>query len=71
VTELDLALEDDAEQAARMEELVTLFAAHRAVRGITLWGYKEEWIYSKSAHLLSADGEERPALTWLREFRGR
>ncbi|MFP4378329.1 MAG: endo-1,4-beta-xylanase, partial [Spirochaetales bacterium] len=36
VTELDLAIEDDARQAERMRELVTLFWEHPAVHGVTL-----------------------------------
>jgi endo-1,4-beta-xylanase len=68
ITELDVGIDDDAEQAQRMEELITIFAGNRRVRGITLWGYKQDSIYKRNAYLLGADGSERPALTWLVEF---
>ena len=68
VTELDLGIADDQAQADRMEELITLFAANRHVRGVTFWGYRERMIYLKPAYLLGTDGTERPALTWLAEF---
>lgn len=68
VTELDLALEDDVDQLQKMRELMNLFAEDRRVHGVTFWGYKAGQIYSGRAALLRADGTERPALTWLREF---
>ena len=68
ITELDLGYEDDAQQADRMEELITLFARHRWVRGVTLWGYRQGLIYRKTAWLLGDDGTERPALRWLSGF---
>lgn len=71
ITELDVGIPDDAAQLERMRELMTVFAGNRRVRGVTLWGYREDRIYKKSAWLLGADGRERPALTWLRSFAGR
>ncbi|MFW5690121.1 MAG: endo-1,4-beta-xylanase [Spirochaetota bacterium] len=68
ITEFDLGITDDDEQARRMRELVTVFAENDQVRGITLWGYREGEIYLGSAYLLGADGTERSALRWLREF---
>ena len=68
VTELDVGRRDDDEQLAVMSELVLIFAGHPAVRGVTTWGYLENRTYNRSAYLLRADGTERPALTWLREF---
>lgn len=69
ITELDLAFRDDAMQEAKMRELVTMFAEHPAVAGITLWGYRRGAIFSRNAWLLSEIGEERAALRWLREYR--
>jgi endo-1,4-beta-xylanase len=68
VTELDVGIADDEAQAKRMQVLLTLFTRNRHVRGVTLWGYQEGRIYQRRAFLLGADGRERPALVWLREF---
>jgi endo-1,4-beta-xylanase len=68
VTELDVGIDDDQAQATRMRELLTIFASNRSVRGVTLWGYRQDRIYKKSAFLLGADGRERPALVWLADF---
>ncbi len=69
VTELDVGRRDDDEQLEIVRDLMTIFAEHPAVRGVTTWGYLEGRTYNRSAHLLKVDGTERPALTWLREYR--
>ncbi|MFW5776112.1 MAG: endo-1,4-beta-xylanase [Spirochaetota bacterium] len=65
VTELDVSFSQDLRQAHRLRELVTLFADHPAVRGITLWGYLEGRTWKENAYLLRADGTPRPGLEWL------
>jgi endo-1,4-beta-xylanase len=68
ITEFDLSITDDELQAKRMKGLITAFGTNPWVRGITLWGYKEEEMWRANAHLLRADATERPALTWLRGY---
>ena len=41
---------------------------HPAVKGVTLWGYKEGQIWRNQAYLVRSDGSERPALQWLRDY---
>ena len=71
ISEFDLNLADDSEQLQRMQELFPVFWGHPAVRGVTLWGYKEGQIWRKDAYLLRGDGTERPALRWLRSYVGK
>ena len=68
VSEFDLNLGDDGAQLAKYQELFPVLWEHPAVAGVTLWGYKENEIWRSRAYLVRADGSERPALTWLREY---
>lgn len=68
ISELDIDLGDDTAQLKRYQELFPVFWTHSAVRGITFWGYQEGKIWRDNAYLLRADGSERPALIWLKEY---
>ena len=68
ISELDLGFANDQAQLEKYQELFPILWEHPSVKGITLWGYKEGQIWRKNAHLVRADGTERPALTWLRGY---
>jgi endo-1,4-beta-xylanase len=69
VTEMDIDGATDEIQLANYKKIFPVFWEHPAVRGITLWGYKPGmWRTEQKAYLVNADGTERPAMTWLREY---
>ena len=68
ISELDISLADDEAQMNRFKTLFPMLWEHPAVKGITLWGYRQNRIWRQDAYLLRADGTERPALIWLKEY---
>ena len=68
VSELDLNIADDEAQQKRYESLFPIFWQDPAVAGITLWGYRQYQIWKPEAYLERADGSERPALVWLKDY---
>jgi endo-1,4-beta-xylanase len=68
ISELDINIADDEAQLNRFKTLFPMLWQHPAVKGVTLWGYKEHHIWQQKAYLLRADGTERPALTWLKAY---
>jgi endo-1,4-beta-xylanase len=69
ISELDLNLADDAQQANRMRDLFTAFWSNPSVLGITHWGYLQSNVWQPDSHLVRNDGSLRPALTWIECFR--
>ena len=71
ITELDIDGPTDEIQVADFQRLFPMFWEHPAVAGVTLWGYLPgHWRSAQGAFLALADGTERPALGWLREYLG-
>ena len=69
ITELDIDGPTDEVQLLDYQRLFPMFWEHPAVAGITLWGYRPgHWRSAQGAFLALAEGTERPALTWLREY---
>ncbi|WP_115557232.1 endo-1,4-beta-xylanase [Xanthomonas campestris] len=69
ITEFDLDGPSDAQQVASYQRVFPVFWEHPAVAGITLWGYRPGlWRDKEAAYLIRADGSERPALAWLRDY---
>jgi endo-1,4-beta-xylanase len=68
ISELDVNIANDKNQLARYRTLFPIFWTHPAVKGVTLWGYKEGHIWQEHAYLLRKDGTERPALVWLQDY---
>jgi endo-1,4-beta-xylanase len=68
ISELDLNIANDDSQQKRYESLFPILWQHSAVQGITLWGYKQNHTWQPNTYLLRADGSERPALVWLKEY---
>ena len=69
VTELDIDGATDVQQLKDYQRIFPVFWEHPAVRGITMWGYRPGlWREKEGAMLVRADGSERPALKWLRQY---
>ncbi|MBN1646460.1 MAG: endo-1,4-beta-xylanase [Spirochaetales bacterium] len=68
ITEFDLEYGDDAMQAVRMRDVFTMLWEHEAVKGITFWGYLENWTWRGKAYLMFKDRKPRSALYWLEGF---
>ncbi len=59
----------DQNQLDDMQRIFPALWEHPAVEGITLWGWKPGlWRTEQEAYLVRANGEERPALLWMREY---
>jgi endo-1,4-beta-xylanase len=71
VSELDLNIANDIAQEKRYKSLFPVIWESPAVAGVTLWGYKQYHTWRRNAYLLRANGSERPALVWLREYLSR
>ncbi|WP_181308547.1 endo-1,4-beta-xylanase [Rufibacter sp. XAAS-G3-1] len=67
VTELDIS-GDDNTQRTRYQNLFPVYWEHPAVAGITLWGYEAGKTWKENTHLQTATGQDRPAMTWLRQY---
>jgi GH35 family endo-1,4-beta-xylanase len=65
ITELDLNLSNDAQQAQRMSQLFPIFWSNPSVVGVTHWGYLQGNMWQPDAYLIRTDGSLRPSLTWL------
>ncbi|MCL6589607.1 MAG: endo-1,4-beta-xylanase [Firmicutes bacterium] len=67
VTELDMT-GDDATQKARYQEKFPVLWEHPNVAGVTLWGYIEGQTWRDGTWLILSNGQERPAMQWLRQY---
>ena len=71
VTELDIDGPTDEVQLADYQRIFPVFWNHPAVQGITLWGYRPgHWRTAQGAYIALANGAERPALRWLKDYAG-
>ncbi len=69
VTELDIDGPTDAIQLQRYQTVFPALWEHPSVQGITLWGFRPGmWRTDQMAYLIGPDGNERPALVWLRDY---
>jgi endo-1,4-beta-xylanase len=61
--------ESDQTQLEDMQRIFPALWEHPSVEGITLWGWKPGlWRQDQEAYLVRTNGEERPAMEWLREY---
>ncbi len=67
VSELDMT-GDDTTQLNRYKEKFPVLYESEYVKGITLWGYIQGATWIDNTHLISTSGQERPALTWLKQY---
>lgn len=69
VTELDIDGPTDNIQLENYQRVFKALWSHESVAGITLWGFRPGlWRQEQKAYLINADGTERPALKWMREY---
>lgn len=70
ITELDINIANDQGQLNKYKDIFPPMWKHPAVKGVTLWGFREGSMWRDNAYLVRADGTERPAMEWLRDFIG-
>ena len=70
ITEFDIDEPIDSIQLAQYKIYFPIFWNNPGVKGITFWGYYESDVWSShpNTFLIKADGTERPALVWLRNY---
>ena len=68
ISEYDVNLSEDNQQLSIYKQQIPLLWNNSAVKGITLWGYIQGQIWRTDAYLINASGNERPALTWLKQY---
>jgi endo-1,4-beta-xylanase len=68
ISEFDLNLADDTQQLNKYKEIFPVLWEHQAVKGITLWGYRQGSIWRTDAYLIRTNGTDRPAMTWLKSY---
>jgi endo-1,4-beta-xylanase len=71
VTEMDIGIADDNQQATRMKEFVTWAWENPKIMGLTYWGYIVGRTWRSNTGLMTDSGTKRPALTWLLDYLGR
>jgi len=71
ITEMDIGVADDNQQAQMMKDFVTPLWANEKVLGFTYWGYIVGRTWRSNTGLMTDAGAKRPALTWLLSFLGR
>jgi endo-1,4-beta-xylanase len=71
VSELDIvAGGSDAGQLAKYQDVFPGFWEHNRVVGVTLWGYIVGQTWRDGTGLVTDQGQERPAMTWLKGYVG-
>jgi endo-1,4-beta-xylanase len=69
VSELDITGGgSDSGQLAKYQDLFPAIWNHSSVKGITLWGYIVGQTWRDGTGLVTSNGTERPAMTWLKGF---
>ena len=66
-TELDINIANDAQQKSQYQKVLPALWEKPYCAGVTLWGYVlgATWVGNSG---LYRDGEERPAMTWIKEY---
>jgi GH35 family endo-1,4-beta-xylanase len=67
ITELDINIENDADQKAQFQNIFPMMWEADYCAGVTLWGYiyGSTWVDHSG---LYKNNSERPAMTWLKEY---
>lgn len=68
ITEMDIGISDDNQQATRMKEFVTWAWENDKISGVTYWGYIVGATWRDGTGLMTDSGTKRPALTWLLDY---
>ena len=67
ITELDIDIENDEQQKAQYQQVLPVIWEAPYCAGVTLWGYilGKTWVNNSG---LYRGSEERPAMTWIKEY---
>ena len=68
ISEYDISESNDTIQDSIMREQFTMFWNHPRIVGINYWGYIVGQTWRNGTGLISQEGVERPALTWLVDY---
>jgi hypothetical protein len=69
ISELDITgSNSESSQAAKYQELFPVIWNHPSVKGVTLWGYIVGQTWHDGTGIVNANGADRQAMTWLRNF---
>ena len=67
ITELDIDIENDAQQKKQYESIFPLMWEADYCAGVTIWGYIHGATWVSNSGIIK-NGKDRPAMTWLREY---
>ncbi|MBO4564444.1 MAG: endo-1,4-beta-xylanase [Bacteroidaceae bacterium] len=67
ITELDIDIENDAQQRQQYENIFPIMWEAEYCAGITIWGYIHGATWVSNSGIIK-DGKDRPAMTWLRKY---
>ncbi len=68
VSEMDLSGATDDFQLSLYKTYFPILWNYKDIKGITLWGYVQGKMWEKDEWLMSPEGSERPALTWITNY---
>ena len=68
ITELDIDKANDAQQKAQYQKVLPHMWEAPYCAGVTLWGYVVGHTWVGNSGLYQENGEERPAMTWIKEY---
>ena len=70
ISEFDLNLQNDAQQAQRTSQLFPIFWSQPSVVGVTTWGYLQGNTWQPYSYWVNSDSSLRPSFTWLECYLG-
>ena len=68
ITELDINIADDTQQLNQYKKVLPNMWELPYCAGVTLWGYVLGATWVTNSGLYKDNGEERPAMTWIKEY---
>ena len=68
ITELDIDKANDEQQKAQYQKVLPAMWEAPYCAGVTLWGYVVGHTWVGNSGLYKENGEERPAMTWIKEY---
>ena len=67
ITELDVDIENDTQQRDQYKSIFPIMWEAEYCAGVTIWGYIHGATWVSNSGLIK-NGQDRPAMTWLREY---
>ncbi|MEM6842457.1 MAG: endo-1,4-beta-xylanase [Bacteroidota bacterium] len=68
ITEYEVHIANDNNQRDVWAAQFPVMWEHPAVKGVTLWGYKQGEMWRSNGYLVRTNGSERPAMAWIRNY---